>query len=133
MHNFPEGLAIGSGFDQSVKLGFSLALTLMFHDIPEGVALAVPMIAGGKSRVKTVLIAAGAGIPMGIGALVGALAGHISETVISLCLSIAAGAMLYVVMSDLIPQSKKMYEGRLSSFCDILGILTGVIISVGLG
>ena len=43
IHNFPEGLAIGSGFDVSTKLGIGLALAICLHDIPEGISMAVPM------------------------------------------------------------------------------------------
>lgn len=43
IHNFPEGLAIGSGFDVSIKLGIGLALAICLHDIPEGISMAVPM------------------------------------------------------------------------------------------
>lgn len=43
IHNFPEGLAIGSGFEASIKLGLSLAIAICLHDIPEGISMAVPM------------------------------------------------------------------------------------------
>lgn len=43
IHNFPEGLAIGSGFESSMKLGLSLAIAICLHDIPEGISMAVPM------------------------------------------------------------------------------------------
>lgn len=43
IHNFPEGLAIGSGFEQSVKLGMGLAVAICLHDIPEGISMSVPM------------------------------------------------------------------------------------------
>ena len=47
LHNFPEGLAIGSGFEASIALGYSLALAICLHDIPEGIAMGVPMKSGG--------------------------------------------------------------------------------------
>ena len=43
IHNFPEGLAIGSGFEASLKLGLSLAIAICLHDIPEGISMAIPM------------------------------------------------------------------------------------------
>lgn len=52
LHNFPEGLAIGSGFGASIKLGLSLAIAICLHDIPEGISMAVPMKNGGIKRVK---------------------------------------------------------------------------------
>ena len=133
MHNLPEGLAVGSGFDANYMLGVSLALTILLHDVPEGVAMAVPLKAGGMKPWKAVAIAAATGIPTGVGALLGAAAGQISDQVISFCLALAGGTMLFVVLSDLIPQSKKIYGGRMGSFCNILGVLLGMILSVGLG
>ena len=133
MHNLPEGLAVGSGFDANYMLGISLSLTILLHNVPEGVAMAVPLKAGGMKPWKAVLVASASGLPTGLGALLGAAAGQISSQVISFCLALAGGTMLFVVLSDLIPQSKKIYGGRLGSFCNILGVLLGMILSVGLG
>lgn len=130
LHNLPEGLAIGGGFEANFSLGISLALTILIHDVPEGIALAVPLRVAGVSLPKTVLIAAASGIPTGVGAFLGSLIGYVSPFTISFCLSLAAGAMLYVVLSDLVPQSKKLYDGRMPSFFNILGVIVGVIISI---
>lgn len=97
IHNFPEGLAIGSGFDASIKLGYSLALAICLHDIPEGISMSIPMKNGGMSAKKVILYVILSGITTGIGAFFGALVGGISQTIIAMCLSFAAGAMLYIV------------------------------------
>ena len=97
IHNFPEGLAIGSGFGASVKLGFSLAIAICLHDIPEGISMAIPMKNGGMNISKVILYVVLSGITTGIGAFLGAIIGSISKEVISICLSFAAGAMLYIV------------------------------------
>ena len=132
IHNFPEGLAIGSGFEAEIKLGISLAIAIMLHNIPEGISIAVPLRAGGSSRMIAFLFTLASGLPMGLGALVGAWAGQISTVLISLCLSWAGGAMLYVIFADMIPESKRMYTGRLGSIGCILGLISGIIISVQL-
>ena len=90
IHNFPEGLAIGSGFEASMKLGLSLALAICLHDIPEGISMAVPMKSGGMKRSKVIFYVILSGITTGIGAFFGAIVGSISEEVISICLSFAA-------------------------------------------
>ena len=54
IHNFPEGLAIGSGFGASIKLGYSVALAIAFHDIPEGISMSFLMKNGGLSNTKAV-------------------------------------------------------------------------------
>ena len=97
IHNFPEGLAIGSGFGASVKLGLSLAIAICLHDIPEGISMAIPMKNGGMNISKVILYVVLSGITTGIGAFFGAIVGSISKEVISVCLSFAAGAMLYIV------------------------------------
>ena len=97
IHNFPEGLAIGSGFGASIKLGLSLAIAICFHDIPEGISMAVPMKNGGMKISKVIYYVVLSGITTGIGAFFGAIVGSISESVIAICLSFAAGAMLYIV------------------------------------
>ena len=97
IHNFPEGLAIGSGFEASLKLGLSLAIAICLHDIPEGISMAVPMKNGGMKISKVIFYVMLSGITTGIGAFFGVIIGSISQVVISICLSFAAGAMLYIV------------------------------------
>lgn len=97
IHNFPEGLAIGSGFEASLKLGLSLAIAICLHDIPEGISMAVPMKNGGMSKTKVIFYVILSGITTGIGAFFGAIVGSISTSIIAICLSFAAGAMLYIV------------------------------------
>jgi ZIP family zinc transporter len=97
IHNFPEGLAIGSGFEASLKLGLSLAIAICLHDIPEGISMAVPMKNGGMKISKVIFYVILSGITTGIGAFFGAIIGSISQEIIAICLSFAAGAMLYIV------------------------------------
>ena len=85
IHNFPEGLAIGSGFGASIKLGISLAIAICLHDIPEGISMAVPMKNGGMEKGKVILYVLLSGITTGIGALIGGIIGNISKEIISLC------------------------------------------------
>ena len=129
LHNFPEGFAVGSGFEASASLGAMLTLVIVIHDIPEGIAMAVPMRAGGFSRLKAFVITVLSGVPMGLGALIGAVLGKISGAFISLCLGFAGGAMLYIVFGDLVPESKRLYFGRLSSIGNVVGIICGIIVS----
>ncbi len=127
LHNFPEGLAIGSGFGASIKLGYSLAVAILLHDIPEGISMSVPMKNGGMKASKVVFYVILSGITTGIGAFFGALFGTISESIIAICLSFAAGAMLYIVSGELIPESNKLYMGKSSSMGTIMGFLLGML------
>lgn len=127
IHNFPEGLAIGSGFESSIKLGYSLALAIALHDIPEGISMSVPMKNGGMSKTKAVLLTLLSGVTTGIGAFFGAIVGGISQTVIAICLSFAAGAMLYIVSGELIPESNQIYKGRIGTLGNIAGFVLGIL------
>lgn len=129
LHNFPEGFAVGSGFEASISLGMMITAVIVIHDIPEGVAMAVPMKAGGFSSNKAFLFTMLSGVPMGLGALCGAIIGRISESFIGACLGFAAGAMLYVVYGELMVESKKLYSGRLPSLSNVFGIVCGIIVT----
>lgn len=126
IHNFPEGLAIGSGFEASLRLGLGLAIAICLHDIPEGISMAVPMKNGGMKKSKVIFYVILSGITTGIGAFFGAIVGSISEAVIAICLSFAAGAMLYIVSGELIPESNKLYKGRMSAVGNMLGFIIGI-------
>ena len=126
IHNFPEGLAIGSGFEASLRLGLGLAIAICLHDIPEGISMAVPMKNGGMKKSKVIFYVILSGITTGIGAFFGAIVGSISEDVIAICLSFAAGAMLYIVSGELIPESNKLYKGRMSAIGNMLGFIIGI-------
>lgn len=127
LHNFPEGLAIGSGFEASIKLGLSLAIAICLHDIPEGISMAVPMKNGGMNPIRVVFYVILSGITTGVGAFFGGLIGSISQAIIALCLAFAAGAMIYVVSGELTPEANKLYSGRMTAIGNICGLLLGII------
>ena len=126
LHNFPEGLAIGSGFEASIKLGYSLAIAICLHDIPEGISMGVPMKSGGMKKSKVIFYVVMSGVTTGIGAFFGALVGSISQTVIAMCLAFAGGAMLYIVSGELLPESNNLYKGRFPALGNILGFILGI-------
>ena len=123
MHNIPEGLAIGSGFDASFKLGLSLAIAIALHDIPEGISMAIPMKNGGMKPGKILLYVFLSGIATGFGAFLGAIIGKISQQIIAF----AGGAMLYIVSGELSPEYNKIHTGKLPTFCNILGFVLGIL------
>lgn len=126
IHNFPEGLAIGSGMEASFKLGINLAIAICLHDIPEGISMAVPMKAGGISKIRIIIYIILSGITTGVGAFWGAIVGKVSVTVIGICLSFAAGAMLYIVSGELVPEANNIYRGKMTAIGNILGVLLGL-------
>lgn len=134
MHNLPEGLAIGTGFIVSEVTGLSLVLAMVIQNIPEGMAMAAPMVAAGLASTRCVLLAALAGLPMGIGAYLGAELGTVSPNMLSLSLGFAAGAMLYIVFDELIPEAQELAEGgHGGTFGAVSGVVAGLVLLTLLG
>ncbi|MCX7883518.1 MAG: ZIP family metal transporter [Caloramator sp.] len=129
-HNFPEGLAIGSGFMGGKTLGIELAIVIGLHDIPEGAAVASPLLKSRLSRAKIILLTVLTAVPTSIGAYAGALLGEISSTFITICLGFAGGTMLYIVCGELIPESKDLFKGIFSTLSIIIGVVIGILITM---
>ena len=128
-HNFPEGLAIGSGLVADPHLGISLAIIILIHNIPEGMAMGAPLSISGISKIKILLYTIYAGIPMGIGAWIGGYIGNVSKNFIGLCLGFAGGAMLFITCQEIIPKSSALWKGRTSGFSIIFGIICGILLT----
>ena len=132
LHNVPEGMTIGASYSNTGNTlsGSALVLALLigFHNIPEGMAVAVPLISGGMGKGKAVLITALSGAPTILGAVLGYLLGDIGPMGLALSLSFASGAMLYVVLGEILPQAILMYRSKLPAFASMAGILLGLLI-----
>lgn len=126
IHNLPEGLAIGFSFMAESNIGYILSLAMFIHNLPEGLTLAIPLKLSKVPNLKILLITILAGLPTGIGAFIGAYLGNISNIFVSLCLSFAGGAMLYIICSELIPNAKALHSGRTSTIGIILGFILGL-------
>lgn len=109
-----------------MKLGLSLALAICLHDIPEGISMAVPMKSGGMKISKIIFYVILSGITTGVGAFFGSIIGSISEQIIAICLSFAAGAMLYIVSGELVPEANYLYHGRMTAIGNMVGFLIGI-------
>lgn len=120
MHNLPEGLAIGATFLAEPKRGIAMAMAIGMHNLPEGLALALGFICNKASGKRAVTMSMIAGLPIAIGCFLGASFGEIFSAITGVLLSIAAGMMLYVVMDEMIPESKSIYT--------IIGVLAGMMI-----
>lgn len=129
LHNFPEGLAIGSGFSVNHGFGLSIALVIAIHNIPEGISIAAPLKYGGISGLGALLYTVLVGMPLGIGAVIGAYLGNISEVFISLCLGFAGGTMLVITCEDILPNSKTITKSSLSAVGLIMGFVLGIILT----
>ncbi|MDO4749454.1 MAG: ZIP family metal transporter [Eubacteriales bacterium] len=132
LHNVPEGMTIGASYASNNGVmgssAYILAVLIGLHNIPEGMAVSVPLISGGVSKPKAVLLTALSGSPTIIGALIGYAIGEMGALGLALSLGFASGAMLYVVFGEIIPQAILMYHSKLPAFSVIVGILVGLFI-----
>ena len=128
LHNMPVGMAIGATFAGAAHGGGGIlaALIIGLHNIPEGMSIAAPLLAGGGKPAGAVGIAALSGLPTVLGALLGYGAGTMNPLLLAISLSFAAGAMLYVIFGELLPESEQLWQNRLSGLSTMLGMLLGM-------
>jgi len=130
LHNVPEGLAMGAAGHHDASLGLTLAIIIGLHNIPEGMAVSAPLIAGGLSKTKSVAITFLAGATTVVGAIAGVLIGGISDIAVSISFAIAGGAMLYVVLGEILPQSIVTSKDRIPTVFALVGIIVGMLFIV---
>ncbi|MEW9797460.1 ZIP family metal transporter [Alteromonas sp. CYL-A6] len=106
LHNFPEGLAVGVGFaGGEVNNGITLALGIGLQNVPEGLAVAVALRSVGYRPLNSALIGIGSGLVEPVGGLIGALAVSSASAFMPWALAMAAGAMLFIISDEIIPET----------------------------
>ena len=142
MHNIPEGMAVGISFALAARsdptllpAAMALALGIGIQNFPEGAAISLPLRQAGMSRKKSFLIGAASGAVEPIAALFTVLAAGTVEPLMPWLLSFAAGAMLYVVVEELIPEAnlRHDHESRGGTCGVMAGFLIMMILDVALG
>ncbi len=132
LHNLPEGMVIGVSYTGAVNVmdraGLVMAIVIGLHNIPEGMAVAVPLISAGVPRTRAVLVTALSGAPTIAGALLGYAVGSLGPSALCLSMSFAAGAMLYVVFGELIPEAFLMWRSKTPAFAILIGMVVGLIV-----
>lgn len=129
LHNFPEGVALGSSYVYSSDIGLKISILIAAHNIPEGMTVGVPLIMAGVSPLYVLLLTLLTGIPTAFGAVLGAILGDISNYFIGFCLSSAASSMLYVTANQLIPEANILHKGKMSSVFLLIGFICGCYLS----
>ena len=120
LHNIPEGMAVGLAFSLAARQGTSalaaaaaLALGIGIQNIPEGAAISLPLRQAGMSRTKSFLLGAASGLVEPIFGMLVIFAVSAASRAMPLLMAFAAGAMMFVVTSEMIPEAAKERHGVL--------------------
>ncbi len=141
LHNIPEGLAIGVAFGaaylnlESATLAgaIALAIGIGIQNFPEGTAISVPLRREGFSRTKSFMYGQFSGIVEPISAVAGAALVMVATPILPYALSFAAGAMMFVVIEELIPESQRGGHTDLATIGAIGGFVVMMVLDVALG
>ncbi|SDW35782.1 ZIP family metal transporter [Streptococcus equinus] len=142
IHNFPEGLAVGVTFGAlasgnmttAALIGaLGLAIGIGLQNIPEGAALSIPIRADGSSRFRAFFLGAMSAIVEPIGAVLGAALVIIMLQIIPYALAYAAGAMMFVVVEELIPESQTNGNTDVATLGLMVGFVIMMVMDVALG
>lgn len=124
IHNFPEGMSVGVSFGSGdLKNGFVLASAIGLQNIPEGLAVALPLVGLGYNKWKAVGIATLTGLVEPLGGLLGVTMVSIFEPVLPVAMGFAAGAMLFVISEEIIPQTHAQGRSRCATFSLMMGFI----------
>lgn len=141
LHNIPEGLAVGVAFGgiaygiegATLSSALMIALGIGIQNFPEGTAVSVPLRREGLSRKKAFFYGQLSGLVEPISGVLGALLVLKIRTLLPFLLSFAAGAMIYVVTSELIPESQSNKRKELMALFTLIGFSLMMILDVALG
>nr|AKN21671.1 slc39a-6 [Schmidtea mediterranea] len=140
IHNIPEGLAVGVAFGAvgqsktaTISKARNLALGIGIQNFPEGLAVSLPLKAAGLSLGRSVWYGQLSGLVEPLAGFIGCLAVQLISPILPYALSFAAGAMIYVVFDDIIPEAQQMGNGHLASICAVLGFVVMMCLDMGLG
>ena len=141
LHNIPEGMAVGVCF-AGVLLGntgisllsaFVLAISIAIQNIPEGAIISIPLMLDGKSKFKSIFVGVLSGIVEPIASLITVLLLKVVVPILPYLLSFAAGAMIYVVIEELIPDMHSNDKQNIGIIYVVLGFIVMMILDVTLG
>ncbi len=141
LHNVPEGMAVGAVFagllaagqEISVAAALSLSIGIALQNFPEGAIVSMPLKAAGNGKGKSFLYGMFSGIVEPVAALITVLFSGIILPVLPYLLSFAAGAMIYVVVEELIPESQSGSHTNIATVGVMLGFVVMMIMDMALG
>jgi len=141
LHNIPEGLAVGVAFgavgagmpSATFAAALALALGIGIQNFPEGLAVSMPLRREGMPRVKSFWYGQLSGAVEPIAAVAGAAAVTLAQPILPYALSFAAGAMIFVVIEELVPEAQRGGNTDLATMGGMVGFALMMLLDVGLG
>lgn len=134
LHNFPEGMAVGTGFaGGNVDNGVSLAAGIGIQNVPEGLAVAVSLIGVGYTRLQSFTVASLTGLAEPVGGLFGSTAVSIAGPLMPWALAFSAGAMLFIISDEIIPETHRGSLQNVATFSLLGGFAVMMFLDATLG
>lgn len=134
IHNFPEGLAVGVNFgNNNIKDGLPVAIGIGLQNIPEGLVVALSLVTEGYSRGYALWISLLTGLVEPIGGLIGASVVSIANFVLPWAMAFAAGAMLFVISDEIIPESHRKGLEKEGTVGVMVGFVVMMFLDIALG
>lgn len=129
IHNFPEGLAVGVSFGSGdLAAGFVVAMAIGLQNMPEGLAVALPLLREGYSRRRSLWYGTLTGLIEPVGGILGIALVSVFHPVLPWALAFAAGAMIFVVSDEIIPESHRKGFEREATFGLIVGFIVMMLL-----
>jgi len=141
LHNIPEGLAVGVGFgavaagipSANLSGAIALAIGIGLQNFPEGAAVSIPLRREGLSRWKSFVYGQASGLVEPIAGLLGAALVLAMRPILPYALAFAAGAMIYVVVEEVLPEASRGSNGHLATIGTMVGFALMMLLDVALG
>lgn len=141
LHNIPEGLAIGIAFGAiavsssatTLQAAIALAVGIGIQDIPEGLAVSLPIRREGVSRLKSFWYGQLSGIIEPVASIIGAMVVILAQSILPYTLAFAAGAMFFIVVEEIIPESQRGGNAALATMGTIVGFVVMMVLDVAFG
>lgn len=134
IHNFPEGMSVGVSFGSGdMKNGLVLSIAIALQNLPEGLAVALPLVGLGYNKWKAVGIATLTGLVEPVGGLLGITMVTVFSSVLPIAMGFAAGAMLFVISEEIIPETHSKGRSRIATFSLMIGFIIMMMLDKMLG
>ncbi len=134
LHNFPEGMAVGVGFAHGdASAGLPLAVGIGLQNIPEGLAVAVSLVSVGYSRSQAFWVASLTGLVEPVGGAIGGSAVWLAEILLAPVLAMAAGAMIFIISDEIIPETHRSGLREVATLSLMAGFALMMVLDATLG